>query len=163
MNGSQSKLNPNLNLTARIVSLLKKHEGGEKFFDALDDMIRNDIDILENFRNTIPPGHDQGLLLSGQFGQVFYQTYKDQLPFRELILVNGGIRTGKVPVLGVCKLECESYVFADDSFYSGKTRDGIEQALKSVNPNAKIVNTYVIYDGSSIKQDSVHAMYRYHK
>lgn len=151
------------NLTARIVSLLKEHEGGEKFFDALDDMIRNDINILENFRNMIPLRHDQGLILSGQFGQVFYQTYKDQLPFRELILVNGGIRTGKAVMLGVDKLTCESYVFADDSFYSGKTRDGIEQSLKNIDPNIKIINTYVIYDGSKDEDKSVCSMYRYYE
>lgn len=162
MNGSITRFNSSMNLTTRIVLLLKKHKGGEKFFGALDEMVRNDIDILEDFRNTIPPEHDQGLILSGQFGQVFYQTYKNQLPFRELILVNGGIRTGKMVVLGVSELTCESYVFADDSFYSGKTRDGIEQALKDINPQAKITGTYVIYDGSRIKHDSVYSMFRYY-
>ncbi|MDR3169918.1 MAG: hypothetical protein LBU27_09630 [Candidatus Peribacteria bacterium] len=36
-------------LNNKIKDILQKHQGGGKFFDALDMMIRSDFDILESF------------------------------------------------------------------------------------------------------------------
>ena len=68
------------NLNTRILNLLKEHkEGGEKFFNALDLMIRSDYSIAEMltdkinnyfYSNTLS---ETGVVLSGKFGYTFLQ------------------------------------------------------------------------------------------
>ncbi len=53
-------------------------------------------------------------------------------------------------------------ILFDDSFYSGTTRDKIENKLKTIHSEAKIIGTYVVYDGSIAKQYTVYSMFRYH-
>lgn len=47
----------------------------------------------------------------------------------------------------------------DDSFYSGGTKNKIEDFLKKWN--SRIIRTYVIYDGSKEKQNDLKYIYRY--
>ena len=51
--------------------------------------------------------------------------------------------------------------FLDDSLYSGKTRNKINDKLKEVF-DIEITHTYVVYDGSLNKEDNVTSMFRYH-
>lgn len=69
---------------------------------------------------------------------------------------------GKEPYLGLTSLNCKEYVFIDDSYYSGKTMKGIEKALQNINPNAKIIKTFVVYDGSKSKNNDVISLFRYY-
>ena len=39
---------------------------------------------------------------------------------------------------------------------------GIEKALQNVNPNAKITETFVVYDGSKAKSNNVISLFRYY-
>lgn len=92
------------NLNIKIINLLKEHkEGGEKFFDALDLMIRSDcsicnilINVIENYfcLNLLKA---RGVILSGKFGQAFYNNFKPFLTeqFKEVLITNGGIRGGE--------------------------------------------------------------------
>ena len=50
----------------------------------------------------------------------------------------------------------------DDSFYYGSTKDAIEHALKMIDSQAKIIKTFVIYDGSKIKKNNIFSMFRYY-
>ena len=127
-----------MNLNIIIKDLLKEHpEGGEKFFDALDLLIRGDSDILSMFldfvMNNLSENITYGVVLSGKFGCVLYNNYGYILSKYfdgGIILTNGGIRKGEPAYLGVTELSCTNYVFLDDSYYSGKTKSGIEEALK---------------------------------
>lgn len=141
-----------MNLNIIIKDLLKEHpEGGEKFFDALDLLIRGDSDILSMFldfvMNNLSENITYGVVLSGKFGCVLYNNYGHILSKYfdgGIILTNGGIRKGEPAYLGVTELSCTNYVFLDDSYYSGKTKSGIEEALKNIDSKAKITNTFVV-------------------
>jgi hypoxanthine-guanine phosphoribosyltransferase len=52
------------------------------------------------------------------------------------------------------------FVLLDDSYYSGTTKKEIEKHLKQYN--AKILKTYVFYDGSFTKKPDVYSIYRYY-
>ena len=39
---------------------------------------------------------------------------------------------------------------------------GIEKALQNINPNAKIIKTFVVYDGCKTKNNDVISLFRYY-
>lgn len=39
---------------------------------------------------------------------------------------------------------------------------GIEKALQNINPNAKIIKTFVVYDGSKSKNNNIISLFRYY-
>lgn len=151
-------------LNKKIAEILRQHPEGEPFFDALDAMIRGDQDILEAFMNFVYSkiGSKRfGVILSGNFGNAIFSTYGLKLyqNFNDVILVNGGIRKGEVPIIFKEKLETTDYVFLDDSFYSGTTRNSIASVLSTLN--GRIIKTFVIYDGAKVRQKDVLSMFRY--
>ena len=155
-------------LNEKIVETLKQHPEGEAFFDALDAMVRGDMDILSAFisfaESKIIDPIDKTLVLTGQFGIALMNIYGEKLRkmFRDVILINGGIRSGQEPIIYRESLMSPKCVMFDDSFYSGTTRDKIENKLKTIHSEAKIIGTYVVYDGSISKQYTVYSMFRYH-
>jgi hypothetical protein len=160
-----------MTLNDKIASILREHPEGEEFFDALDLMIRGDMDIVYSFLQFFKEFCDRngaslksiGIVLSGKFGQLLANNYMSEFGgFREVIIVNGGIRSGAPVELCKSHLKSISYFFLDDSFYSGITRDEIELALKEVDENACIIDTFVIYDGSKDAEKPPHSMYRYY-
>ena len=151
-------------LNEKIAEILRQHPEGEPFFDALDAMIRGDQNILKAFMNFVYSkieGERFGVILSGNFGNAIFSTYGLDLyqNFKDVILVNGGIRKGETPVIFKEKLVTTDYIFLDDSFYSGTTRNAISSALGSLN--GRIVKTFVIYDGAKVRQKDVLSMFRY--
>lgn len=151
-------------LNEKIAEILRQHPEGEPFFDALDAMIRGDQNILEAFMNFVYNKLDNrryGVILSGNFGNAIFSAYGLRLyeDFSDVILVNGGIRKGETPIIFKDKLETTNYVFLDDSFYSGTTRNAIASVLGSLN--GRIVKTFVIYDGAKVRQRDVLSMFRY--
>lgn len=72
------------------------------------------------------------------------------------------IREGREAYLGIDLLKCNEFIFIDDSYYSGKTMKGIEKALQNINPSAKITETFVVYDGSKVKNDNIISLFRYY-
>jgi len=143
-----------------VIEILKKHPGGEEFFTQLDESLRNDYEIMENFINLIPEGN---LVVSGKFGIVFCNVYNQiKRKKKEILLMNGGLRGGaEVEDISYLNLAGKNFIFVDDSFYSGKTRNKINKELKK--NGAKIIQTFVIYDGSKNKDSNVTSLYRYHK
>ena len=151
-------------LNEKIAEILRQHPEGEPFFDALDAMIRGDQNILKAFMNFVYSkieGERFGVILSGNFGNAIFSAYGLELyqNFSDVILVNGGIRKGEVPVIFKERLATTDYIFLDDSFYSGTTRNSIASVLGSLN--GRIVRTFVIYDGAKIRQRDVFSMFRY--
>ena len=112
-------------LNTQILSLLKEHkEGGEKFFKALDLMIRSDYSIAEMLIDKINNYFYSdslskiGVVLSGKFGYTFYNNFSNFLNnhFKEVVITNGGIREGREAYLGIDLLKCNEFIFIDDSY-----------------------------------------------
>lgn len=157
-----------MKLNEKIIEILKQHPEGEPFFDALDAMIRGDLDILGTFMNFVESKLEDTqnctLILTGQFGNAIISLFGSELfeKFADVILVNGGIRAGEKPVIFRQNLKATKCIMLDDSYYSGKTRDDIETALRTINTNACILYTFVIYDGSKNRRANVFSMFRYY-
>ena len=157
-----------MKLNYKIAEILKQHEGGEEFFDALDSMVRGDMDILHTFLNCVYSELDYtkeySLILSGQFGHAIMSIYGVKLfdDFSDVILVEGGLRSGKTPTIFRQNFTKTKFILLDDSFYSGTTKDEIERSLKMVDGEAGIVKTFVIYDGSKVKKNNIFSMFRYY-
>ena len=153
----------------KITDILKKHpEGGETFFNALDLMLRSDRSILNDYVTWVANQCNEdmfvGCVLTGSFGRVLLSMYHEMLygHFGQVIIVNGGIRSGNPVELPVMDVPMKRYVLLDDSYYSGKTFKGIERALQTINPETRIDRAFVIYDGSHNWEDGIYAMYRYY-
>lgn len=144
---------------------LEEHEGGEVFFDNLDEKIREKgiIDTLIKFVSekemVLPYNLPQNIVVSGKFGRTFSSLYTPILP---IIVFNGGLRKGEKidSILEGIDVKGERFIFIDDSFYSGKTRDVIKEELE--RNGATLEQTYVVYDGSLEKDENVHSLYRYY-
>ena len=157
-----------MKLNYKIAEILKQHEGGEEFFDALDAMVRGDMDILHTFLNfvysEIGDTGEYSLILSGQFGNALMGIYGTNLfeDFSDVILVEGGLRSGKTPIIFKQNFTKTKFILLDDSFYSGTTKDAIERALKMIDSQARIIKTFVIYDGSKVRKNNIFSMFRYY-
>jgi hypothetical protein len=154
----------------KIIEILKRHpEGGEVFFNALDLMIRSDKNLLEDYIEWVSkycsPNMSVGCVVTGSFGRVLASVYNDWLhkTFGQVIIVNGGIRSGCPVELPVFEVPMQRYVLLDDSYYSGKTIKTIEKELHILNPETRIDRAFVIYDGSKGWDDGIYAMYRYYE
>lgn len=145
-----------------VKNMLKQHVGGEIFFDHLDEAIRNNERVIDALIAKIPNIEQQLIIVSGRFGQ-FFKNYIEVLEIepKEIIWVEGGLRQGNKPKSLDHYIIDQDVIFIDDSFYSGKTRDTISEAL--AERNSKISDTYVVYDGSHKKENNVYSLYRYYK
>ncbi len=150
-----------MNLLNTIVKeCLEQHEGGEKFFDNLDKSIQ-ETSIIYDLYNLIEEDKRNNIIVSGKFG-VFFTNLFHSHP--NIILVNGSLRkNNKINDLEYLsnKIKDKNYIFIDDSFYSGKTRNSIKKEIERLDGN--LINTYVVYDGSKEKDDTVISLYRYYK
>ena len=144
-----------------INQLLNEFSGGETYFDKLDETLRSpeNLDIIINLFSPLSDAH---VIMSGKFGYYALELFdKGLIPLKSLIVVNGGLRKGEVEKIDVRFMEDQvGYVFVDDSFYKGRTRDKVEEFLKIFN--CFLAQTRVIYDGSPEKDKNVFSMYRYH-
>lgn len=156
-------------INALVGKILAEHEGGEKFFDNLDESVRTNADILESIIEVafdiIAEQSIDTLIVSGNFGRVFSTYYANN--YREMyalpiVSVQGGLRKGNEVEEFDCLIENASgrYLFIDDSFYSGATRNKIKDKIESYG--GELVNTLVFYDGSIARDESVVSFYRYH-
>jgi hypoxanthine-guanine phosphoribosyltransferase len=144
--------------------LLKVYKGGEEYFDNLDEVIRKEENkdiILELFK-----GLQYGnVVVSGKFGKHIEQMFlKAEIDVLNLIVINGGLREGNVrEVKSYTSSDISNsyFVFIDDSFYKGRTREKINDYLKTYN--SQIQQTRVVYDGSIEKDWTVGSYFRYHK
>ena len=142
-------------LNLKIQELIIEHVGGEKFFDALDDHIRSDKSYVATLLQMAE--HQYGstftAISSGKFGQFFSQ-------YKSTILVNGSLRTG-LPITSLTPFTgLTNFIFFDDSFYSGKTRDAVRTEIQRIG--GILLHTYVVYDGSPNTDPTVSSLYRYY-
>ena len=156
-----------------VKEIMCRHSGGTAFFDNLDKEIRKPaiIDQIYSYayKYIVKSGiYCAGLIVSGKFGRFFNNWYNSTTDLESqpmtVIVVNGGIREGaSIDNLNYMKssIYCGNFIFIDDSFYSGDTRNAIKNEIERLGGN--LVKTFVIYDGSLIKDNTVESLYRYHK
>lgn len=144
---------------------LKEHTGGEIFFDAIDEKLRNDDTLLKMITDKVLNNEVfDFIIVSGNFGNVFKKFIDTNLKelTKKVIVVNGGLRQGEkiVSFWEEYDISMKKIVFIDDSFYLGRTRDKIEEMI--TKHQGTLINTYVFYDGSKEKEENVHSFYRYY-
>ena len=135
--------------------MIKLHKGGEKFFDNLDEQIKRKELLYELEGMT----EGRSLIVSGRFGIYWQNFFNDP----DTILVNGSLRKGEEIIsLEPFKnyIEHKGFVFVDDSFYNGRTRDVIKAEIEKWG--GELIKTVVAYDGSKKKDSSVESLYRYY-
>lgn len=147
-------------------SVSKQYDGGEEYFTAVDDMIKNNKELMTSFINRII-SNNKIIVSSGGFGQKVLELKNNHMINNDvdLIVFNGSIRKGKTPSIIYSSDDIEKYknkhvVYADDSFYSGKTIQGIEDVLK--NYGIEINKIFVMYDGCNKRYSNVESLYRYY-
>lgn len=151
-----------MKLNSIVASMIVKHNGGSAFFNAVDDIIKQDESIILELINKARELHsDMNVIVSGEFGLYFTNSIKS---IDNVIAVNGSLRKDDAKVIDLDpfadQIRGKEFVFIDDSFYSGTTRNKINEALNEYD--ASIVHTVVAYDGSETKEDSVHSLFRYY-
>lgn len=144
---------------------LVKHGGGESYFDELDGLIKNDIDLMVTYlKYAINTECVKHVAVSGEIGLILSKLIsKKIIPMDiNLIRINGGLRKGTEPY-GVNIPLCESFkaVFFDDSYYSGKTAKAVKEYIRKYG--GKIIKNYVFYDGCRDRCEDVVSLYRYYK
>ena len=150
---------------------LREYEGGKCYFNELDRMIKDNETLLVLF--LLYAVQDSGIynvILSGGIGLRYMQLQlKNKIPnYINLMVVNGGLRKDNEITGGImsnCEVIPESLydkqiIFIDDSFYSGKTANKVEDFLRS--RRSSIFKTYVFYDGCKEKYKDVESLYRYY-
>ena len=143
---------------------LLQHEGGEKFFDALDWRIRESLTLLRGIMSKVIFSGIKfdSIIVSGKFGRVFSEFIEDEYHYYDVVCINGSLRKGIVEKEYLNKdYKDKSFIFVDDSFYSGTTMNKVKEYLESCG--GKLVSTYVFYDGSKEKQENINSLYRYYK
>ena len=150
-------------LDSIINELLRTHVGGQTFFDELDERVRNNNKILHNIVNKIASitNWDCTLIVSGKFGEIFYDFMKYYYGGIKVLKVPGGLRTmPEDTILPLIGISAKNFIFVDDSYYSGKTESIIRNSLSSIG--AKLNSTVVIYDGSKHKRTDLFSLYQYY-
>ena len=153
------------NINYLVEECLKQHEGGEKFFDAIDEKLRNDNLLLTMMLGRILEKEKfDYIIVSGKFGVVFKNfctKHFDEELAKNIIVINGSLRNEDITVEfpEEYNINNKSLVFIDDSFFLGRTRDKIKNSIE--NKGGNLLYTYVFYDGSKIKDSTVYSFYRY--
>lgn len=148
-----------------VKDMLEQHTGGEEFFNHLDAEVQRPP-IVEQLYKSIESIHNHYLMIvSGKFGTFFsnYLADKHKLAHLCTIVVEGGLRRNNT-VLDLTYMRDfiagKRFIFLDDSFYLGRTRDTIKAEIERLG--GYLCDTYVIYDGSKKKDKTVHSLYRYY-
>jgi len=146
-----------------VEALIKEHEGGKEFFNALDEAVRKRdyIDQLYHmFKRDCEERDEEPLrysfVVSGKFGIYFNKEY----PGLNSLIVNGDLKDNNVLDLSpfADQINGREFIFFDDSFYSGTTAKKIALALIAFG--GRIEHIYVVYNGS--KNPNIHSLYSYY-
>lgn len=149
----------------KIVSeLLKKYERGPQFFEALDSKIK-DISNEDMILYLVSGCKDKWVCSSGEFGQRLKSLLKDGKFKCKGFVTFSGKMTSRGKDVEWWEPENfdfnnKEFVYVDDSYFSGKTANKIDDFLSE--RNSKISEIYVVYDGSMHRKDNVHSFFRYY-
>jgi len=152
-----------------VYECIAAHTGGEKFFDALDAMVRNETALFpvlvnlakgvaykENKHNRFNPL----FIVSGKFGDVFGEWA--YLLGLDCLVLEGALRQNEIVVQSeygfliggrIC-------VFIDDSLFKGRTYDKVRNMVESFGGTA--AGCVVAYDGGKEVRQDVVSLFRYY-
>ena len=146
-------------LKSIVDSLLNENLSGVEFFDKLDDLIKDEKEMILSLVKMVPENY--GITISGGFGNKLKQIIDSGEISIPYILYKGGIRSGSKPEIIKNNLEnCNKTIFLDDTIYGGKTYFDIKEHVKKIGVD--IESVFVIYDGSPVKRDFIKSFYRYY-
>ena len=158
------------NINQLVDTLLKEHVGGQRFFTAMDEAVREPDYFLEIYLRTL---HDYGicaspcihaLIVTGQFGIAFanwWLNINSQMP---IIVVRGGLKHNQVadlPELNSVNFKnFKNIVLLDDTLYAGVTMDIIRENVE--RRGGKLTQGIFCYDGGKEKRTDTISLYRYY-
>ncbi len=142
---------------------LNEYVGGEEFYDALDEQIRiNDVWLYAMLALVEQETFDK-IIVSGNFGRRFKSFIEEKVDgdlSSNIIVANGSLRKGNSIGLENRDFHGQKFIFIDDSFWAGRTRNVIKNYIEK---NGGILKkTYVFYDGNKEKDSDVVSFYRYY-
>jgi hypoxanthine-guanine phosphoribosyltransferase len=149
-----------------------KPEGGANFFDKMDEFVRDpkNVDMVYHLIDKIKRdfGNNFNLIITGKFGDWVFNLIKTgKIKINGIVIhVSGSLRSSiknkSFQIIGgnENRVYNQKFVLLDDSYYSGSTKKEIDKHLQKYN--AKIVKTYVFYDGSFQRNPNVYSVYRYY-
>lgn len=157
-----------------VVNNFKKNkpEGGANFFNRMDEFVCDpkNVDMVYHLFDKIrqEQGTNYNLILTGKFGDWIYNLIKtSKIKVTGIVVhVSGSLRSSiknkTFQIIGGDEngVYNKNFILLDDSYYSGSTKKEIDKHLKKYK--AKIIKTYVFYDGSFQKRSDVYAVYRYY-
>lgn len=160
--------NPPLEIKERldkaVQELLLKYEGGRPFFHALDAFIK-DILNEDMILSLVRGNSNEYLCTSGEFGNKIYQLWKEnKFKCRGVLVFNGKMRTSQIGIKSYFPADFDikdkTFVYVDDSYFTGSTANKINRFL--IENGSKIKSVYVIYDGSKQIRPGVKSFFRYY-
>lgn len=144
---------------------LEKHGGGESYFDELDGLVKNDIELMITYlKYAIEKENVCYVIVSGEIGLILSKLINKKIVPMDvnIICLNGGLRKGEEPVgTNIPCYQSFKAIFFDDSYYSGKTAMAVRDYIHKCG--GTIVKNYVFYDGCLKKHDDVDSLYRYYE
>ena len=161
--------NPPQEIRAKVDNLVKKllskYNGGKEFFDALDDSIKS-ITNKDMILALAKGNENEWVASSGGFGDILYKLWKNgDFKCKGMVVFNGKMLTDQTGVNTWYptnfELDNKSFVYVDDSFFSGSTSKKINGFLRQ--RGSEIKSIYVIYDGSKEHNRMVRSFFRYYK
>lgn len=159
--------------------ILYKQLIGKDFFDELDLKLRdpNNIELIYALfqKINIRYGLNYNIVLSGKFGGYINELLKKgKIECNGTILLVSGSLTShfglqnkitKNKEVSIVEktgdIEDKSFIFVDDSYYSGTTVVSINEFLSHYSSG--ITHTFVIYDGSDKKIKNKTSLYNYYE
>jgi len=157
---------------------LSKTPGGTEYFDKIDAALKlpQNLDVIKTIFQQIQKeqGTNFNLILTGGFGEWIHSLIKKgvlKVP-GNLVTSCGSIRGGNDKLGKTTKgkdvdiihkkddIDNQQFIMFDDSYYSGSTKKVLEDYLKKFG--SEISKTYVLYDGSDVKDPNRISLYRYY-
>ena len=158
-----------MDLKNKIFDCIKEHVGGEKFFDALDALLRTDslfgFSILTVALNK-PSFLDENeefnpvVILSGKFAQAYGDIYEEDGV--DVIRLEGALRFNEINNQEQYKsiIKDRYCVFIDDSYFAGTTYSRVKEMVKKCG--GICTGAFVGYDGSKLLNPEVISFFRYY-
>ena len=150
-------------VAAKVRSVLAVEDGGSRYFDLLDTLLRNP-DVFRAVTDVAFEVHGDriGFITSGRFGEAYQDWQRtDRDRRRPLLVLPGSLRYGyRAPHIEERRLlGVRDWVFLDDTLYMGrslmKVTDAMHNAFRSLR------GAVVAYDGSHVPFANVTSLYRY--
>lgn len=127
-------------LIQKLQNLPSRKETGELYFDKLDEIIKNDNELMSTIVNLA----NYDIVSSGEFGR---NLKSNNFPVK--IVAPGGIRGSRKVSLDLYSKEIEGkkFTFIDDSYYKGRTLRKIMNEIRRLG--GQVVEVIVVYNDSS--------------